>query len=235
MLSASQARTPASTAEQALIHAILSGDYPPGTALPAERGLAAELGVTRPTLREVLGRLERDGWISIQHGKATRVNDYWREGGLGLLQALVKSTGNVPVEFIPWLLEVRQVLGPAYVRRAVTNSPEAVVALLAQVEALGEAPEAYATFDWTLHRTLTELSGNPIYSLILNGFAGFYEAMAVLYFADPEARGASARFYRELRAASMAADAALAERLAREILQLSVTLWRRAAGTEGQP
>ena len=46
--------------EQALLTAILDGTYPPGTALPNERELAAQLQVTRPTLREALQRLARD-------------------------------------------------------------------------------------------------------------------------------------------------------------------------------
>jgi GntR family transcriptional regulator, negative regulator for fad regulon and positive regulator of fabA len=232
MISSSPPTTPAATAEQALIQAILRGTYPAGTSLPAERGLAAHLGVTRPTLREVLQRLERDGWITIQHGKPTRVNDYWRQGGLGVLSALVKTTGAIPLEFIPWLLEVRQVLGPAYVRRAVECQPDVVVGQLSTADCLDPAAEAYAAFDWALHRCLTVNSGNPVFALILNGFAGFYEAMAVLYFADPEARDVSARFYRDLRVAALARDPQAAERIAREVLDASVELWRRASSGE---
>ena len=39
------------------------------THLPSERDLADKIGVTRTTLREVLQRLARDGWLTIQHGK----------------------------------------------------------------------------------------------------------------------------------------------------------------------
>ncbi|MGC6744236.1 GntR family transcriptional regulator [Escherichia coli] len=42
----------------------------PGLFLPAERELSELIGVTRTTLREVLQRLARDGWLTIQHGKA---------------------------------------------------------------------------------------------------------------------------------------------------------------------
>ena len=67
-----------------IIALIASGAYSQGQRLPAERELATQLGVTRPTLREVLQRLARDGWIEIRHGRSTRVRNYWQEGKLGV-------------------------------------------------------------------------------------------------------------------------------------------------------
>lgn len=52
---------PAEQAERQLIQEILNGVFPADSALPPERALAGMLGVTRPTLREVLQRLARDG------------------------------------------------------------------------------------------------------------------------------------------------------------------------------
>src|SRR4030043_1715032 len=117
---------PAEYAEKSLILEILNGDYPPGSVLPAERELALKLGVTRPTLRETLQRLERDGWLNIQQGKSTRVNDFWKDGGLNVLNALVQYSEKLPPNFIPNLLHVRLVLAPAYTRQAVENSPSQV-------------------------------------------------------------------------------------------------------------
>ena len=66
---------PAEVAESRLVQAILDGDFPINSTLPAERELAHLLGITRPTLREVLQRLSRDGWLEIRHGKPTRVRN----------------------------------------------------------------------------------------------------------------------------------------------------------------
>ena len=62
---------PAELAENRLIDAIVDGDFPINATLPPERELAQQLGVTRPTLREALQRLARDGWIEIHHGRRT--------------------------------------------------------------------------------------------------------------------------------------------------------------------
>ncbi len=65
---------PAGIAEHYIVESIWKGKFAPGTILPAERELADSIGVTRTTLREVLQRLARDGWLTIQHGKGTRIN-----------------------------------------------------------------------------------------------------------------------------------------------------------------
>lgn len=228
MRTLSSADRPAAHAEHALLSAILHGDYPPGAALPAERELAVQIGVTRPTLREALQRLARDGWLTIQQGKPTVVNDFWREGGLGVLSSLAHPANGLPMlsDFIPNLLDVRLHLAPAYTRAAVERNPGSVAGLLAATADLEDAPDALAAFDWRLHHALTVASGNPIYTLILNGFAGFYEQMACRYFARAEARDASFDFYRGLRAAALRGDAAGAETLTRQVMQHSIDLWR---------
>lgn len=223
---------PAAYAEQSLIHAILSGEYPPGAALPAEREMAARLGITRPTLREVLQRLERDGWLSIHHGKTTRVNNYWQDGGLNVLSAMVRSGQPLPENFVPNLLAVRLVMAPAYTRLAVEKSPALVLACLEEMPTPKEDAAIYAAFDWRLHHTLTIASKNPIYTLILNGFSGFYEQMACLYFGAPQARQASHAFYTDLQATAQAGEPAQAEDLTRSVMQASLKLWQQSQSLE---
>jgi len=223
---------PAAYAEQVLLTAILDGTYPHGSTLPGERDLAAQLGVTRPTLRETMQRLACDGWLTIQQGKSTRVNDFWQEGGLNVLGALVRYSRNLPPNFVSNLLEVRLAMAPAYTRAAVTRDAGILVDYLAGHQVLEDSPLAFAIFDWGLHRTLTLASGNPVFTLILNGFAGFYQEMACLYYAPDAARASSRAFYAALAAAVTRSDADGAERLAREVMQESIVLWNQAATRE---
>jgi GntR family transcriptional regulator, negative regulator for fad regulon and positive regulator of fabA len=215
-------------AEQALTTAFLDGTFPPGATLPAERELAPQLGVTRPTLREALRRLERDGWVRIQQGKPTHVTDFWREGGLNVLGALIRFGSRLPPNFIPNLLEARQVLAPAYTRSAVERAPGQIVELLEGHVALADEPDAYAAFDWQLHHALTVASGNPVYTLILNGFAGIYQRVAGFYFAQSEARHASQSYYAALLAMTRRGNAGRAERLTQAMMHQSIELWYRA-------
>ena len=218
-------RRPGAHAERELASALLAGRWAPGEALPAERELAGLLGVTRPTLREALKKLDRDGFVTVRHGLPTRVNDVWTEGGLNVLAALAEH-GDIPKGFVKQLLEVREVLAPAYAREAVRNAPERVAAHLAAAGRLGASAEEWTRFDWELHHLLAVASGNPVYALILNGFRGLFARMATLYFERPAAREASRDFYAALLDAARAGDAARAERVTRDVMARSVELWR---------
>lgn len=218
-------RRPGAHAERELLEALLAGRLRAGDALPPERELAASLGVTRPTLREALKKLDRDGFVTVRHGLQTRVNDVWTEGGLNVLAALAEH-GEIPKGFVRQLLEVREVLAPAYAREAVRHAPARVAAALARPPAEDAGAQAWAEFDWELHRLLAVSSENPVYTLILNGFRGLFARMAPLYFERASARAASRRFYGELRAAALAADARRAEERTRDVMHRSVALWK---------
>lgn len=224
---------PAELAENRLIEAILAGVFPIDSSLPGERDLAARLKVTRPTLREALQRLARDGWLEIRQGRPTRVRDYWREGSLGVLGAIANRSAHPPREFIPNLLAVRLVLAPAYARLAVLNQPAPLCAYLANAAGLPDAPAEFARFDWELHHLLTVLSGNPVFTLILNGFSGLYLPMAELYFQLSDARRSSRRFYGELGEAALDRDPQRAEAVVRQVMQDSLSLWDRAGPLSG--
>jgi GntR family negative regulator for fad regulon and positive regulator of fabA len=215
-------------AETRLISAILDGHFPINSTLPPERDLASQVGVTRPTLREALQRLARDGWLEIRHGRPTRVRDYWHEGSLGVLGAIARSQGPLPPEFIPNLLAVRLALAPAYARLAVERSSGAIADLLRAYRDAEDTPEAFAEADWHLHRVLTIASGNPVFTLILNGFEALYRSLAIRYFARAEARGHSRRFYSDLLVAAQRGDADAAERLTRRVMAESSEIWRLA-------
>ncbi|PID85328.1 MAG: fatty acid metabolism transcriptional regulator FadR [Chloroflexi bacterium] len=225
---------PNNYAESSLISAILDGDFPPSSKLPGERTLAAALGVTRPTLREAIQRLARDGWLTVQHGKATTVNDIWRDGGLNILNTLIHYPDHLPTGFIASLLEVRLNLAPAYTRDAILKEHGAVVAFLEQHLTLADETAVYAKYDWQLHRHLTIQSGNPIYPLILNGFTDFYEQIACIYFSRPESRRRSRNFYAALLETAAAQDAARAEIICRKVMKESIDLWQSAKTAESE-
>src|SRR5438270_7095237 len=52
---------------------ITGGEFQPGSRLPAERDLAKQLGVSRPSVREALIALEVEGWLEVRTGSGVYV------------------------------------------------------------------------------------------------------------------------------------------------------------------
>ena len=66
-----------------LLGLVRAGQLKPGDRLPAERALAADLGVGRPTLREALRALQLLGVLDIRHGGGVFVNEPGPDALLG--------------------------------------------------------------------------------------------------------------------------------------------------------
>ena len=54
---------------------IAQGEFDTGARLPAERDLAREFGVSRPSVREALIALEVEGWVEVRTGSGVYVQD----------------------------------------------------------------------------------------------------------------------------------------------------------------
>ncbi|AKJ42174.1 fatty acid metabolism transcriptional regulator FadR [Pragia fontium] len=193
-----KAQSPAGFAEEYLIESIWNNRFPPGSILPAERELSELIGVTRTTLREVLQRLARDGWLTIQHGKPTKVNNFWETSSLSLLETLARLDHDSVPQLIDNLLAVRTNIASIFIRAAVRQNPEKAQEVLAQAEKFDEGSETFTELDYNIFRGLAFASGNPIYGLILNGIRGLYMRVGRYYFSNPEARQLAINFYRKL-------------------------------------
>jgi GntR family transcriptional regulator, negative regulator for fad regulon and positive regulator of fabA len=218
---------PAKIAEERLIEAILDGTFSINSHLPGERELSESLGVTRPTLREALQRLARDGWLEIHQGKPTRVQDYWTEGKLGVLNTLSEHPDHLPDDFIPNLLQVRLAMAPMYTASAVSNAPGKVVQILEGRKELNDSPKSFTNFDWTLQHNLVLLSENPVFIMILNGFEDLFLNLAPFYFAIPEARQHSQQYYIDLSEAAKNKDIYRAKILTEDIMRESLSFWQQ--------
>ncbi|MFE9924282.1 GntR family transcriptional regulator [Streptomyces sp. NPDC005774] len=71
---------------EALRKRITEGAYRPGQTIPSEPQLAAEHGVSRPTVVRALDLLKRDGWIEARQGYGTVVRN--RDAGQSALDQL---------------------------------------------------------------------------------------------------------------------------------------------------
>jgi len=224
----SPVRKPAEVAEERLLEAIIDRHFAVNSLLPGERDLAAQIGVTRPTLREAMQRLARDGWLEIQHGRPTRVRDYWQEGSMGVLSALAQMPSQRSPDFVTYLLEIRVLLAPTYTRQAMERASAEIAAHLAGCPDIEDTPAAFAAADWDLHFLLTQRAANPVFRLLLNSFRDLYRIMGERYFVPVENRNHSRLYYSSL--ASCAAKRAFvkAEGLTRTVMEESLCLWKRS-------
>lgn len=193
-----KAHSPAGFAEQYIVESIWNGGFPPGSILPAERELSELIGVTRTTLREVLQRLARDGWLTIKHGKPTKVNNFWDTSSLNILETLAQLDQDGIPDLVDNLMSARTNISAIYVRGAIKNNPEKVIELLKASHDIEDNGDAFAEFDYQLNKELVVASGNPIYLLILNGFKGLYSRLGSLYFSEPKGREISRTYYQKL-------------------------------------
>lgn len=193
-----KAQSPAGFAEQYIVESIWNGGFPPGSILPAERELSELIGVTRTTLREVLQRLARDGWLTIKHGKPTKVNNFWDTSGLNILETLAHLDQEGIPDLVDNLMSARTNISAIYVRGAIKNNPEKTIELISAYKEVADTGEAFAEFDYNLNKELVVASGNSIYLLILNGFKGLYSRIGSLYFSHPKGREITKNFYEKL-------------------------------------
>lgn len=194
-----KAQSPAGFAEEYIIESIWNNRFPQGSILPAERELSELIGVTRTTLREVLQRLARDGWLTIQHGKPTRVNNFWETSGLNILETLARLDQDRFPELVDHLLSARTNISAIFIRSALKHAPDKSVKILEEAETISDDPVEFALYDYKLHHALSGASGNPIYVLILNGFKNLYSRVGKFYFSNPKARELARQYYSTLK------------------------------------
>jgi GntR family transcriptional regulator len=132
-------------AVDALYDLIEMGGFAPGQPLPAEDVLAGQLGISRSTLREALGHLEKDGAVTRRQGvgtfiapRATRV-----AGGLERLQPFreVASLAGAQVEVLSrW---VDAIPTPPEIASALAVPAATAIFRLRAVEAIDGCKVAY--------------------------------------------------------------------------------------------
>ncbi|MFT4937663.1 MAG: GntR family negative regulator for fad regulon and positive regulator of fabA [Paraglaciecola sp.] len=193
-----KAQSPAGFAEEYIVESIWSKRFPPGTILPAERELSELIGVTRTTLREVLQRLARDGWLTIQHGKPTKVNNFWETSGLNILETLARLDEDGIPELVDHLLAARTNLSAVFIRGAIRKNSQKATEILEACSDIPDNGTAFADKDYQLTHDLAFASGNPVYVLMMNGFRGLYSRIGGYYFSNDKSRTLTREYYKKL-------------------------------------
>lgn len=186
---------------------IADGTIARGSRLPAERDLAARLGVSRPTLREALIALEIAGLVEVRTGSGVYVLD---TPAAGSPAAWLPEFGVGPLE----LIEARLVVECAVARTAAPRATDADCAALeesiAEMDAAPEPP-AHIAADRAFHRRMAEISGNAVLASVVDGlwaemFSPIFERLGLLTGLYPVSRNSTRADHERIAAAMRSND-----------------------------
>ena len=174
---------------------IISGNYPEGTRLPTETEMAAQLNVSRPTVREALRLLEAEGLISTRPGPG---------GGPRVCRPDVLTVTRSLTTLFQYdrvtlgeLLEARRAIEPACARVAASRAAsEDITRLRQSIENMRAGLQDDAIF-WTenanFHLALVAAGQNRVLHTMMTALRGLiYQFTAELHITPEERKGTMA-------------------------------------------
>jgi DNA-binding FadR family transcriptional regulator len=147
------------------------GRLEPGQRLPTERDLAAQLGISRSSMREAIRALTVLGVLEARHGSGIYVTQL--EAGdlletFGVVADLSRGPGLVE------LLEVRRILeSTATALAAARITPDQLAEVEKHLTAMNatDDPEEILAHDLAFHREIAAAAGNDTMAAILEGLS----------------------------------------------------------------
>jgi DNA-binding FadR family transcriptional regulator len=175
---------------------IASGEFSPGSRLPAERDLAKQLGVSRPSVREALIALEVEGIIDVRTGSGIYVRT---SDALNGAAAAPRQSGDLgewgPLE----LMRARELVEGEVAALAARNARRAQIAAissaLAQMREEAGAGTIPRAGDEAFHTAVAQACGNEVLRDTVRGYwnarsGPLFERLGD-YFENPASWGAA--------------------------------------------
>jgi GntR family transcriptional regulator, transcriptional repressor for pyruvate dehydrogenase complex len=147
--------------------AILTGKYPIGSRLPAERKLAESLEVNRLTLRAALSHLEAEGLVIPKHGQGVLVLNFKKTASIDLI-AHIKDP-----EVLQDVFSLRKILAAEAVAGACNHATINDVNRLRTISKQQELTDDISSFiegDLQFMKALVSSSDNLALQLLFNSF-----------------------------------------------------------------
>lgn len=164
---------------------IIRGKLAVGEKLPTERTFEQQTGIGKSAVHGALIELEHKGFIKILPRKGAYVSNYVREGTADTLNEILRCNGGrLSVKMSIEIVELRNAIeGGALIRLAKQHTDEDLAKLNAALDELravdvGTAEIAeIAEIESRFHLLICELSGNDMFSLVMNSFATISAAL----------------------------------------------------------
>jgi DNA-binding FadR family transcriptional regulator len=151
---------------EALVDAIVSGRYQPGTLLPPEPVLCDSFDVSRSVVREAMKLLEEKGLVRARQGHGTTVSppDDWNMLDPSVLDAAIRA--DETMQILDALVDVRVALESAMAATAAHSMGDAELAelgnLLQEMSTQLHDPALYLASDTRYHDFIMRSSGNRL-------------------------------------------------------------------------
>ena len=191
----------------------------PGDRLPAERELAASMGVSRSSLREALRALTVLGVTEMRHGTGTYVSSLEPDLLVRHLSFVLSLSDHASDQ----LFEARRVVEPAMAALAAERAePAALAPLDEQIAAMETALEDFAAYrqaDVRWHVGLAEAAGSPRLIRAMTEAQGLMSDLIALIAHPPELLAWTNQQHAGMLAAVRGRDAERATRIMLEHLK----------------
>jgi GntR family transcriptional regulator, transcriptional repressor for pyruvate dehydrogenase complex len=167
---------------------ILSGELKISEKLPPERELAARLGVSRPVLHEALVELAMKSLVTISPRHGVTVNDFRNQGSLALIDSLLvyqddKLSGSIWKNMFDFRMLIEGETAFLAASHRSNEQLKNLKSILEQEQAVDcSNTEKLTELDFAFHLMVASLSGNMIYSLLLNTFKTAYTSYTHAFF-----------------------------------------------------
>ncbi len=147
---------------------ITAGEFAPATRLPAERDLARQLGVSRPSVREALIALEVEGWVEVRSGSGVYALD--RPSGARTATADTAAPEWGPLELIRARRVVEGETAAIAARQARRRDFDALRAAIDSMSLDADAGTMPLDGDRAFHIAIVLASGNSVLSETVQTF-----------------------------------------------------------------
>lgn len=185
------------------------GVLQPGDRLPAERQMAEQLGVSRPSLREALRALEYAGVLSSLPNGGVCVAD-----GSAALENNLQTAHLLKQFALEEMIEARKVVEAAAVRfaveRATDEGLEGVSRAHEESLIVLDNKEAFVLADYAFHRAIAESGGNGVMVALMQTMRAMMSHFNIELLSTLEGREEVSRHHARILDALLRRDMAVA-------------------------
>jgi len=190
---------------------IEAGEFRPGERLPAERELAKQLAVSRPSVREALIALEIEGKVEVRVGSGVFV----ASPTLAVVRSAV-AEGEGPFELIQARKVIEGETAAVAAREASEAELDAIRAAVDEMQRCHEGGESTDASDRAFHTTIARATQNHVLASVVQmlwdeGRGAIWKTMEK-HFQTPALRESTLRDHRAVYEAIAAHDARAARR-----------------------